>query len=73
MLRDLHHIARRMGADRVEVAQQGDVLLWLCFLQVGQICSTISLLFRWHGLSVPVGKANVREFWAGRRRRRRMS
>ncbi|MDC6592804.1 hypothetical protein [Klebsiella pneumoniae] len=39
------HVARRVGADRVEVAQQGNAPLRLGFLQVGQdLCSTISLL-----------------------------
>ncbi len=30
------HVARRVGADRVEVAQQGNAPLRLGFLQVGQ-------------------------------------
>ena len=35
-LRVFPHVARRMGANRVEVTQQGNAPLWLGFLQVSQ-------------------------------------
>ena len=62
-LRIFTHVARRMGADRVEVAQQGDAPLRLRFLQIGQDLLHHQLAFAVRALRRPGREAfNVRDF-----------
>ncbi len=72
-LADLAHIARRMRANRVEVAQQGDAPVRLGFLQMSRYFPPSACFCRKGFAVCRSGSFQRLEFWADRHKRWRRS